>query len=145
MKKMVFITLLQTCMIAGLPRSPVEGAQEVPEDEAKRLVDAGMAEIAEIADTDAEDDDDLDKKSIKDLKALLKSEGGEAAGNATKDDLIAAINAGRERNAFAVELGALDKAGLVARAKADDVTHAEDADEAALREAITAKRFPPAA
>lgn len=142
MKKTVFITLLQTCMIAGLPRSPVEGPQEVDPGEAKRLVDSGMAEFADIA--DEEDGDELGKKSVKDLVALLKAEGGEAKGNAGKAELIAAIGAARERKAFEAELAALDKDGLIARAKADEVEHAEDADEAALRDAITAKRFPTA-
>ena len=37
------IRLLATCMIAGLPRSPAEGVQTVPEDEALRLIEAGQA------------------------------------------------------------------------------------------------------
>ena len=41
--KLVTIALLQTCMIAGLPRSPVEGNQTVPEDEAKRHFDSVLA------------------------------------------------------------------------------------------------------
>lgn len=54
MTKMVAIILLQTCMIAGLPRSPVEGVQIVPEDEAERLIDQGMAEIADMEIEEAE-------------------------------------------------------------------------------------------
>jgi hypothetical protein len=45
--KFVAIRLLATCMIAGLPRSPAEGLQTVPEGEAKRLIEAGQAVDAE--------------------------------------------------------------------------------------------------
>jgi hypothetical protein len=45
--KFVAIRLLATCMIAGLPRSPAEGLQTVPEADAKRLIEAGQAVDAE--------------------------------------------------------------------------------------------------
>jgi hypothetical protein len=41
------IRLLATAIIAGFPRSPVEGLQIVSDEDAKRLIDAGQAEEAE--------------------------------------------------------------------------------------------------
>lgn len=148
MSKRVFITLLQTCMIAGLPRSPVEGVQEVDAGEAKRLVDAGMAEMADVGGDDA-DDDGLDGKTVKELRDLAKADEVKVESDANKAALIAAIRKHREddaaaREALKTELDGLDGEKLAERATADEVTYAEGADAGVIREAIFAKHFPPA-
>lgn len=51
MPKLVAISLMQTCIIGGLPRSPVEGVQYVSEEEAERLIEQNMAQLATV-DTD---------------------------------------------------------------------------------------------
>lgn len=150
MTKLVAISLLQTCMIAGLPRSPVEGVQFVTPEEADRLIEANQATLAEIEGDDAEDEGDgLDAMSVKNLRALAKAEGATVEGDANTDAVIAAIRAHREdvakaREELRAELDGLAGEPLVERAKADEVTIAEGADDAAIREAIFAKHFPPA-
>lgn len=139
MAKLVAIALLQTCMIAGLPRSPAEGNQTVPESDAKRLVDAGMAEVVEIEGED--EGDGLDKMGITNLRKLAKDEGVTVP-NFTKETekgvTIAAIRAKRE--APNDRLDAMTPEKLRETAKAEGVEFADDATDAAIIEAITTKR-----
>ena len=149
MSKRVIITLLQTCMIAGLPRSPAEGAQDVDVAEAKRLVDANMAEYADmdVAGDDEGDDDDrddhLEKKSVKQLKAIAKQMSLDLAANATKSQLIDAIRVGVRVEAQA-RLAEFDRDRLIEIAEGEEVEVAEGATDDQIREAILAKAFPPA-
>lgn len=139
--KLVVITLLQTCMIAGLPRSPAEGNQTVPESEAKRLVDARMAELVDV-ETEAEDEGDgLDKLGITKLRSIAKDEEvtvPKFVKETEKEITIAAIRAKRE--APNDRLDAMTPEKLRETAKAEDVEFADDATDAAIIEAITKKR-----
>jgi hypothetical protein len=99
MMKLKAITLLSTCIIAGLPRSPIEGVQTVPEDEANRLIEAGMAEDAS-GDVEVEDENDgLDAMKVPALRSLAADEGITLAGGANKATIIAAIRSAREDEA----------------------------------------------
>lgn len=143
MSKRVIITLLQTCMIAGLPRSPIEGAQEVDEAEAQRLVEAGMAELADIQPADDAGGGDLSENTVKQLREIAKVEGVEVASGADKAALIAAIEDHREERELArEELDGFDLAKLREIAEAGEVDIAADADEATIRDALMADRFP---
>jgi hypothetical protein len=142
MRKRVIITLLATCMIAGLPRSPVEGAQEVDEDEAKRLVDAGMAELADIEVADEDDGDGLDKRTVTQLKVIATNEKVEIASGANKDAMLEAIRNHRDRVAARQTLDDADRAKLAEIAKTEGVEFTDATDDAALRDAIFAKAFP---
>lgn len=93
--KMVSITLLATCMIAGVPRSPVEGVQTVPEDDAERLIDSGMAELADEEDAFA----DLDTKTVEQLRAIAHEHEIDLEGKTKKADIIAAIRANYDAGA----------------------------------------------
>lgn len=138
--KLVHITLLATCMIAGLPRSPVEGVQTVPEDEAKRLVDAKMAEFAEVEGEEA-DDDGLDKLGITKLRVLAKDEGvtvPEFTKENEKELTVAAIRA--KRDAPNDQLDTLSPEKLRETAKAEGVEFADDATDDVIIAAITSKR-----
>ena len=145
MSKRVIITLLATCMIAGLPRSPVEGAQEVDEDEAKRLIDAGMAEMADMgAEPDDADVDGLDEMKVPDLKRVAEAEQIGFSSSISKADLIAAIRDGRDRADAKTTLAGFDRAKLIEIAAGDEVEVGDDATDDQIREAIFAKTFPPA-
>jgi hypothetical protein len=87
------ITLLSTCIIAGLPRSPIEGIQTVEEDEANRLIDAGMAEDADVdVDVDGgEEGDGLDDMKVPALRELAKTENVTIEGDANKASIIESI------------------------------------------------------
>lgn len=144
MSKRVFITLLQTCMIAGLPRSPAEGVQEVDAADAKRLIDANMAELADMGgDGEDTDDDGLDKQTVAQLKKLATDEKAEFAANASKADLISVIREGRDRADAKEALAGFDRAKLLEIAATDEVEVADDATDDQIREAIFAKTFPP--
>lgn len=139
--KLVTIALLQTCMIAGLPRSPVEGNQTVPEDEAKRHVDSGMAEYVNDDGEDSEESDGLDKLGVTKLRALAKEEGvtvPEFTKDTEKDVTIAAIRAKRDNPDD--RLDAMTPEKLRETATAEGVEFAADADDAAVIDAITKKR-----
>lgn len=146
MSKRVFITLLQTCMIAGLPRSPAEGVQEVPVDEAKRLIDANMAEMADMdgAGEDA-DDDGLEKMKVPELKKIADAEKVEFGSGTSKADLIAAIRGSRDRADAKVALAGFDRDKLIEIANTEKVEFAADATADQIRDAIFAHTFPPAA
>lgn len=93
---MRMIRLLQTCIIAGLPRSPVEGLQRVTEEEADRLIAANMAQDAsDEVDEDDVDDDGLDSVKVADLRKLAADENIELAADANKPAILAAIRKGR--------------------------------------------------
>lgn len=137
--KLVAITLLQTCIIAGLPRSPVEGVQTLPDDEARNLVDSGMAEYADIEDED--EGDDLDKLGVTKLRSLAKEEGvtvPEFTKETEKAVTIAAIRAKRDNPSD--RLDAMTPEKLRETAKAEGVLFAADATDAVVIEAITKKR-----
>lgn len=142
MTKLVAITLLQTCMIAGVPRSPVEGVQTVPAADAERLVEAKQAEYADVGQDEAADEGDgLDKLGITKLRALAKDEGvtvPEFTKETEKDITISAIRAKRENPDD--RLDAMKPEKLRDTAKAEGVEFAADADDAAVIEAITKKR-----
>jgi hypothetical protein len=146
MSKRVFITLLQTCMIAGLPRSPAEGVQEVPVDEAKRLIDANMAELADMDGAGEDGDDDgLEKMKVPELKKLAEAEQVEFGSGTSKADLIAAIRGSRDRADAKAALAEFDRDKLIEIAKTEEVEVADDATDDQIREAIFVKTFPPAA
>lgn len=139
--KMVSISLLATCMIGGLPRSPVEGVQTVPEDEAKRLVEANMAEFADISGDDGEDGvagDDLDDKTVAQLTAIAKEESVTLPDKPKKADIVAAIRA--KRDAADDRLDAMDEAKLRETAAAETVAVADEAKPEDIIAAIRAKR-----
>lgn len=144
MSKRVIITLLQTCMIAGLPRSPAEGAQEVDVAEAKRLVDSNMAEYADMEVADEDDSDGLDKNTVAQLKVIATNEKVEFASGANKDGLLKAIRDQRDRVAARETLDGSDRAKLAEIAKSEGVDFTDETDDATLRDAIFAKAFPPA-
>ena len=87
------IRLLQTCMIAGLPRSPAEGIQTVNDADAERLIDAGMAEDAEVDVDDVSDDLDGLKKPA--LLAIAGTEEVHLEDGATVAQIREAIRAKR--------------------------------------------------
>ena len=131
------VRLLQTAMIAGKPRSPAEGIQMVSQEERDRLIAARQAEDAE-ADVDRKDDDGgdgLDGKTVKDLRALAKTEGATIEGDANKATILTAI---RDRRALfdgsGIDVGPDD--GLRTLAGKEGFTVADDADTAALIAAI---------
>lgn len=144
MSKRVIITLLQTCMIADLPRSPAEGAQEVEVAEAKRLVDAKMAEYADIDVADEDHSDGLDKNTVAQLKVIATNEKVEFASGANKNALLKAIRDQRDRVAARETLDGSDRAKLAEIAKSEGVDFTDETDDADLRDAIFAKAFPPA-
>lgn len=143
--RLIAITLLQTCMIAGLPRSPVEGVQTVPEDEAERLVDSNMAEYADMGDGDEDDSIGLQSLSIKELVELAALEGVAIKSRASKPELLSAIGDHRDRVAAKKTLDEADRAKLAEIATSEGVTFSDDTNDEALREAIFAKAFPPTA
>lgn len=132
------IILLATAMIAGVPRSPIEGLQTVTDEEAARLIEAGQAQLA---DDDGDEGDGLDGMKVPDLRTLAKDESVELPAKADKAGIIIAI---REKRAAAVAadeaLNAADLDALKDVAAAEDVTFADDADADAIRSAIRAKR-----
>lgn len=145
MSKRVFITLLQTCMIAGLPRSPAEGVQEVPVDEAKRLIDANMAELADMDGAGEESDDDgLEQMKVPELKKLAEAEQVQLGSGTGKADLIAAIRGSRDRADAKAALADFDRDKLIEIANTEKVEIADDATDDQIREAIFAHTFPPA-
>ena len=134
------ISLLATCMIAGLPRSPVEGVQTVDDDEGQRLVDAGMAEFVEIEDAgESEEGDGLDKKTVTQLKKIVKDDKITVEGATDKDGLIAAIRKHREQIAAPDGLDDLADDALKTRAAADGVEVSDDRDAmiSAIREKLS--------
>lgn len=146
MSKRVFITLLQTCMINGLPRSPAEGVQEVEKGDADRLIEANMAELADMSGEDdgSEGDDGLDKQTVPQLKKLATDERVVFAAGANKADLITAIRDGRDRADAREALAGFDRDRLLEIAKKDEVQIADDATDDQIREAIFDHTFPPA-
>ena len=147
MSKRVFITLLQTCMINGLPRSPAEGVQEVEKGDADRLIEANMAELADMSGEDDGSeggDDGLDKQTVSQLKKLATDEKVVFATGASKADLVAAIRDGRDRADARVALAGFDRDRLLEIAKKDEVQIADDATDDQIREAIFDHTFPPA-
>ena len=146
MNKRVFITLLQTCMIAGLPRSPAEGVQEVDKAEAERLIEAKMAEYADMGGDDEDaDSDGLDKMKLPELKKLADAEKVEFSAKTTKAELIASIRESRDRADAKAALASFDREKLIEITKTDEVEVADDATDDDIRDAIFAKAFPPAA
>ncbi len=140
MTKLVAITLLQTCIIAGLPRSPVEGNQTVPEDDAKRLVEAGMAVYFEDGEEQVEDDG-LDKLGVTALRKIVKDEGvtvPEFTRETEKAVTIDAIRAKRENPGD--RLDAMTPEKLRETATAEGVEFAADAEDDAIIAGIVAKR-----
>lgn len=150
MSKRVYITLLQTCMIAGLPRSPAEGVQEVDKKDADRLIDANMAELADmsgeaVGDGDDDDHEDhLESRSVKQLRAIAKRGSITVPTNATKPQLIEAIRLGVREQARD-QLKGYDRERLLEIVKDEELVVAEDATDDEIREAIFDHTFPPAA
>ncbi len=143
MKTLVNIILLQTCMIAGVPRSPVEGVQTVPcdrDDPDDYIVGLVAAKQADWADIEGEEEpaDDLDKKNLKQLRTIAKDEGATVEGDANKATIIAAIRA--KRDAPNDRLDAMDEAQLRETAASEGVEIAEGDGVDAIIEAITKKR-----
>lgn len=139
MTKLVAIALLQTCMIAGLPRSPVEGNQTVPEDEAERLVKSGMA--AYLEEEEQDEGDGLDKLGVTALRKLVKEEGvtvPEFTKETERAITVAAIRAKRENPGD--RLDTLTPEVLRATATAEGVEFAADATDEVIIAAIAAKR-----
>lgn len=146
MTKLVAIRLLQTCMIGSLPRSPVEGVQFVPKDEADRHIGAGMAELADVDGDDAGSEaDGLDKLKLPELKKLADAEKVVLRANATRADFIAAIRDSRDRVEAKETLSVFDRAKLLEIVKDDEVEVADGASDDEIREAILTKTFPCAA
>lgn len=145
MSKMIYVRLLSTAIIAGVPRSPVEGIQSVSDDEAKRLVDAGQAEYAD-GDVDQSDSDfdansdGLDKKNKAALAKIAKDESITLETDANKATMIAAIRKGRSDRDFATTLDGLDEAALRKHAEDAGITLEDDLDEAGIRAAIIDQR-----
>jgi hypothetical protein len=141
--KMMAIRLLTTCIIAGLPRSPVEGIQTVPEPEGKRLIDLKMAEAAEgdVEREDADPGDGLEAKGMteKKLRELAGAEGATVEGDADKPTIIAAI---RARRALFADTGIDPVSDDQLRKEAADegYTVADGADTGALILAIASGR-----
>lgn len=85
------IALLGACVIAGAVRYPSEGHQTVDDDEARRLIEAGLAEEA-----DAEEvDDGLDEHTVAELRKPADEDGVDLGHAKAKPDIIAAIRAHR--------------------------------------------------
>jgi hypothetical protein len=137
--KLYPIRLLQTAIINGLPRSPVEGIQLVTKAERDRLVDdVKQAEDAED-DVDRDDDGDgLDRKTVKELSAVADKEGATFENGAKKADILAAIRT--RRDIFAgTSIDPVSDEGLRKRARDIDLTLDDDADTAAIVAALKQK------
>lgn len=146
MKKMIDIRLLSTCIIAGVPRSPVEGLQTVPEDEGKRLIDLGMA-VDAGDDVEREDDpgDGLEARAMTDkkLRALAEKEGVVVKGDADRPTIVAAIRA-RRALFDGTGIDPMDDAGLWKIVEDEKIDATNAGDTASLILAITSGRAPAA-
>lgn len=88
------VILLTPTPIAGAVRYPSEGPQTVADEEADRLVEAGMVKIVEDEDG-AEQVDALDPMKVAELKELAAQEDVDLGNATTKAEIIAAIRADR--------------------------------------------------
>lgn len=86
------IAILGTANVAGAVRYAIEGPIPVrDDDEAKRLVDLGLAEYVDEGDFD----DGLDDQKVEDLKKIVEDEGVDLGSATKKADIVAAIRAHR--------------------------------------------------
>jgi hypothetical protein len=136
------IILLMTCMINGLPRSPVEGVQTVSDEEAKRFVEAKQAKYADDFDGDGDvDENDLAKKTVKQLNEIATAEGVTIPNGANKAALIQAIVDHREKaGKQGDDLDGKAIEDLREIAKSEDVELADDATPEVAIAAIREKR-----
>lgn len=87
------IAIIGSAVVAGAIRYSTEGP--IPcrdDDEAKRLVDMGLAEFVE---DDEAEDDGLDQEKVEDLKKIAEDEKIDLGEATKKADIVAAIRAHR--------------------------------------------------